>query len=156
MTYHVEKAPGSLHSLLWNLLTGYFDRVLTQGWLLTGCFDRGLRLTKRSEKVWGWRKYEYRSRSWWFNLNFSGLMHRIFYSITNKPHILSFFKQISFCTRPKILFNPFARLWLTLALTDWLEERYHRSSPYLGLMLLCWPLEISCLRSSMKRNRKCT
>ena len=74
MTYHVEKAPGSLHSLLWNLLTGYFDGVLTQGWLLAGCFDRGLRLTKRSD----WRKDEYRSRSWWFNLNFSGLMHRIF------------------------------------------------------------------------------
>ena len=63
--------------------------------------------------------------------------------------------KISLCTRPKALFNPFSRLWLTLALTDWLEERYHRSSPYLGPMLLCWPLEISCLRSSMKRYRKC-
>ena len=114
MTYHVEKAPGSLHSLLWNLLTGYFELniKLTFKKIFWWSFDARMtfgrmfwsRLTKRSD----WRKDEYRSRSWWFNLNFSGLMHRIFseyYSLFFKKNIFLHSAKNSFQSLCKTVTN---------------------------------------------------
>ena len=97
--------------------------MLTQGWILTGCFDRGLRLTKRSD----WRKDEYRSRSWWFNLNFSGLMHRIF-SMKNislhsaKSSFQSLFKTVANFSFDRLIggtLSPSPLLPLSLVSCSW-------------------------------------